>query len=211
MDDSLQVRDYRHLWHPYTDQAAYEQAPYVCIEWAEGPFLYDTSGRAILDGISSWWCVALGHGHPHVVEAIREQAGCLQQSILGGLSHVRAVELAERLAAIAPGDLNRCYFAADGSSVVEAALKIAVQYWRLRGQPQKARFVSLEGAYHGDTLGAMCVGPIAWFREPYGALLQPALQAPSPSCTCCDPATWSDLHCAKKALDALERLLTEHA
>ena len=207
MDKTLASTDYRHLWHPYTDHPSFEQSPHTCIEWAEEACLYDSTGRAILDGIASWWCVSLGHGHPHVVEAIKEQAETLQQCILGGISHLRAIELAERLATLAPGDLNRCYFAADGSSVVEAALKIAVQYWQLRGKPEKTRFLSLENAYHGDTLGAMGVGMMQWFQEPYGVLVHPAIQVPSPSCTCCDHKAWGEGHCAHSALRELERTL----
>lgn len=176
----LQAADYRHLWHPYTDVTTYERAPIHCIERAEGVYLYEQGGRPLLDGIASWWCVALGHSHPRVVRAIQQQAATLQHCILATLSHAPAIELAERLAALAPGDLNHVYYAADGSCVVEAALKMARQYWIFRGQPQRARFISLCDAYHGDSLGAIGVGFMDWFQQPYGALVVPARTTPSP-------------------------------
>jgi len=177
---NMQARDIRHLWHPYTDMVAFEQQTYLCVEKAEGIYLYLNDGRKLIDGIASWWCVNLGHSRPEIVRAIQEQAAILQHAMIGGMSHGPAVALAERLAQMAPGDLNRVFFGADGSSVVEAALKLAVQFWGLEGKPEKARFISLEDAYHGDTIGAMEVGYIHWFAEAYGAILKPAMRAPSP-------------------------------
>lgn len=165
--DTLQELDYRHLWHPYTDTNAYESGPFVCFDRAEGVYLFERDGRKVLDGISSWWSVALGHSHPHVVEAIREQAGVLQQSILGNQAHPLAIQLAARLAEITPAGLEHCYFAADGASATEAALKMAIQYWHNIGQSGKTRFVSLEEGYHGDTLGAVGVGFVPTFHAPF--------------------------------------------
>jgi len=207
--ETLRELDHRHLWHPYTDIATHERQPLHCIERAEGCYLYDTEGRALLDGIASWWCVALGHGYPPVIDAIRKQAGQLQHSILGGISHPPAVELAARLAAIAPGDLNRVYFASDGSSAVEAAMKMAVQYWVFKDEPQRTRFVSLEHAYHGDTLGAISVGYMSWFQEPYGALIKPPLMAPSPHAPTSDEET--SLRAAHAAFLKLQELVDQHA
>lgn len=180
MSGSLRDLDHRHLWHPYTDARPNASAPFLNIVRAEGVYLYEESGRRLLDGISSWWSVALGHGQPRIVAAIQEQAAKLQHAILGTLTHAPAIELATRLAALLPGDLNRIYFASDGSSAVEAALKMAVQYWRNRDRPEKTRFVSIEGAYHGDTIGAMGVGLISWFEETYLGIVSRAAQAPSP-------------------------------
>jgi len=201
-------RDHQHLWHPYTDIASYERAPYISIDRAEGIHLIDHTGRRIYDGISSWWCVALGHGHPHIIQAIQKQAATLQHSILGTLSHPPAVDLAARLAALCPGDLNHVYFASDGSSVVEAALKMAAQYWGLRGKPEKRNFMTLEGAYHGDTLGAISVGLTDWFEAAYGPLVQPALRLPTPHLLTRDPAA-AEAH-VNTALQALESALETH-
>lgn len=201
--------DYRYLWHPYTDQATYERQPHWSIERAEGVYLYDNHGRALLDGIASWWCVSLGHGHPRIVRAIQEQAAVLQHSILGGLAHGPAVRLAERIARVCPGDLNHIYFAADGSSATEAALKAAVQYWQYVGEPGRTKFVALENGYHGDTLGAVAAGFTSWFQKPFGALVKPALLAPSPHAPTSD-AEESERHAAR-AFEAIQRIVEEHS
>lgn len=209
MNNDLQRNEYAHLWRPYTDIASYERGPWTLIERGEGVHLIAQDGRRILDGISSWWSVALGHGHAPVIDAIRRQAGELQHSILGTLTHAPAITLATRLAQLTGQHLPHVYFASDGSSVVDASLKMAAQYWALRGQPQKRRFIALEEAYHGDTLGAIGVGYTSWFQDPYGGLVQPALQAPSPWSPSMDLAE-QDVQVAR-ALDAMRRLLETHA
>ena len=202
--------DFRHLWHPYTDIDAFEREPYTCIERGEGVFLHTTDGHRMYDGIASWWAVPLGHSHPRLVEAMRAQAGVLQHSILGNLSHPMAVRLAERLAGLAPEGLGHVYFACDGSSATEAAMKMAVQYWRNVGQPNKTRFIGLAEGYHGDTLGAMGVGFTSWFQEPFKSLVMPQLFAPSPHCTCC-AYDKKEGHCALgEPWSAMERLIAEH-
>jgi len=185
MIEELRHRDLRHLWHPCTPINAFEQAPFPVIERAEGVRLFEVGGRPILDGISSWWCVNLGHGHPRIVEAIQWQAGILQHSILGGMSHPGAIELAERLAAVAPEGLNHCFFASDGASAVEAALKIAVQYWANAGVSGRTRFIALQDGYHGDTLGAIGVGYVESFHKDFKEVVCPAFRAVSPHCAQC--------------------------
>lgn len=207
--NDLREADYRHLWHPYTDAVTYKTQPHIRIERAEGSYLYDSDGQALLDGIASWWCVAFGHGRPEIVRAIQEQTAQLQQCILGDLTHAPAIGLAQRIAALCPGDLNRVYFASDGSSATEAALKMAVQYWRYQGEPQRTRFVALENAYHGDTLGAMGVGFTSWFREPFAAIVKPALLAPTPHVASADPET-IESHAAE-AFRRMQALIENHA
>ena len=186
------------VWHPYTEITSFEASPFPVIDRAEGCSLFDVDGRELLDGISSWWCANLGHGHPRIVAAIREQAGRLQHVLLGGATHPRAIELGERLAAVAPGGVGHAMFAADGSVAVEAALKIALQYWVNRGEPGRTRFVALEGGYHGDTLGAIGAGYVEAFHAPFRDAVRPALRAPAPRCDRCrlgeHPAT-CDLAC----------------
>ncbi len=206
---SLQELDYRHLWHPYTDIGTYESGPFRCIERAEGIYLYDQNGHALMDGIASWWACALGHGHPRLIKAIQEQASILQHSILGKLTHPTAIELAARLAALAPGDLNRVYFACDGSSAVEAALKMVLQYWVHRGKSERNQFIYLEEGYHGDTLGAIGVGYVPQFHTPFEHVIRRAHMAPSPYCRC--PAY--DMHrhaCATKAFESMAGLIQTH-
>lgn len=208
MDSDLRARDIAHLWRPYTDIASFERGQPVYIERGEGVYLIDSRGQRILDGISSWWSVALGHGEPRIVAAIQRQAAQLQHCILGTVGHAPAIELAARLAGLTGGRLPHVYFASDGSSVVDAALKMASHYWALRGRPGKHRFVALEEAYHGDTLGAIGVGYTSWFQGPYGGLVQPALQAPSPWM----PGGSADeqLEHARGAFDTLARMVDEH-
>lgn len=205
----LKASDFNHCWHPYTDAITYESAPYTCIERAEGVYLYTADGRKLYDGIASWWAVALGHSHPKVVAAIQAQAALLQHHVFAMQANAPAVQLAARLAALAPGDLNYSYFAADGSSAVEAALKMAAQYWIYQGKPEKCRFVGLEEAYHGDTIGAMGVGFTSWFQKPYGALVTRALIAPTPfsPCNSGDP---EEEHTADAAFAEMERIVGAH-
>jgi len=190
MDNDLRKRDIEHVWHPCTPINAFEQMQFPVIEGAKGAYLYEVSGRALLDGIASWWCVNLGHSHPKLIEAIRKQAGKLQHSILGGMSHPNAIELAEKLAQITPGDLKHFFFCGDGASAVESALKIAVQYWANIGIRGRSRFVGLEEGYHGDTLGAMGVGYVEAFHQDYKDVVRPAYRALSPHCAQC--------HCSKE-------------
>ncbi len=205
----LQTLDHRHSWHPYTDAVSFEAAPYTCIKRAEGVYLYTADGRKLYDGIASWWAVALGHSHPKVVAAIQAQASVLQHHVFAMQANAPAVQLAARLAAMAPGELNRCYFASDGSSAVEAALKMAAQYWIYQGKPEKTRFVGLKEAYHGDTIGAMGVGFTSWFQEPYGALVTPSLIAPTPF-TPCDSGDPEEERAADEAFAEMERMVHAH-
>ncbi len=147
----------------------------------EGLHLFDAEGHRYVDAIASWWCGALGHGHPRIVEAIRRQAGELQHSILGNLSHPRAEELARRLADLMPTPDRHVLFASDGASAVEAALKIALQYRTNTGQPGRDRFAYLEEAYHGDTLGAVSVGYLEGFHKPFQSVLFPAFEVSVPA------------------------------
>ncbi|MBP8820768.1 MAG: adenosylmethionine--8-amino-7-oxononanoate transaminase [Brachymonas sp.] len=195
MTDTWRRRDIAHLWHPYTEITEFEQSAFPVIERASGSRLYSTSGEALLDGISSWWCVNLGHGHPELVKAIHEQAGRLQHTLLGGISHPPAIELAEQLTRLAPPGLHHVMFASDGASAVEAALKIALQYWHNQGESGRTRFISLQGGYHGDTLGTIGVGYVDSFHRPFRSALTPALFAAAPLCTRCIQSAGSPCDC----------------
>jgi len=205
----LRQKDNAHLWHPYTDAVTFETEPYTCIERAEGVYLYTADGRKLYDGIASWWAVSFGHSNPKIIEAMRDQAGVLQHCILGNMSHPKSVELAHRLAQLTPGDLNYSYFACDGSSATEAALKMAVQYWAFNGKPEKTKFVGLEEGYHGDTLGAIGAGYVSWFHDPYAALVKPALRARAPfaPCNTGDP---EEEVAADRAFAEMERIVREN-
>jgi len=170
--------DRRHVWHPFTQQQGWsEEEPPLVIHRAEGTNLYDADGNSFIDGVSSLWCNVHGHRHPAIDEAIRAQLDRVAHSTLLGLSHEPAIELAERLVAVAPAGLQRVFYSDSGSTAVEIALKMAFQWWAQRGEPARTRFVCLENAYHGDTIGAVSVGGIDLFHSVYRPLLFDALQA----------------------------------
>lgn len=203
-----QAMDRQSLWHPYTKQSAVEAGPLPLITRGEGVYLFDSTGKRYLDAISSWWACNLGHNHPRIVEAIVRQARELQHSILGNLSHPRAVEAASMLVDLFP-DERRVMFASDGSCAVEVALKVAMQYWHNMGRPQKHKFVSLDFAYHGDTLGAVSVGYLPQFHKAFKSVLFPVFQAPSPCCGVC-AFHESQGVCTEECLDTMRFILREH-
>ncbi len=185
--------DRDHLWHPFTQQASWvEQALPLVVDHAEGTNLYDVEGRAYIDGVSSLWCNVHGHRHPAIDQAIRDQLDRVAHSTMLGLTHEPAIELARRLVEIAPPGLTRVFYSDSGSTAVEVALKMAYQWWAQRGEPGRTGFISLENAYHGDTLGAVSVGGIETFHSLYRPLLFNTWQARAGDA------------------DHLERLLTEH-
>jgi adenosylmethionine-8-amino-7-oxononanoate aminotransferase len=170
--EELAAADRRHLWHPFTQQQGWsEEEPPVVIERAEGTNLYDAAGTAYIDGVSSLWCNVHGHRHPAIDAAIRAQLDRVAHSTMLGLSHRPAIELAERLVAIAPPGLTRVFYSDSGSTAVEVALKMAFQWWAQRREPQRTGFVCLQNGYHGDTLGAVSVGGIDLFHSLYRPLL----------------------------------------
>lgn len=202
-------RDVRHVWHPYTEMTEFENADFPVIERTKGIYIYDTDGREYIDGIASWWCVNLGHSHPRLVEAIRKQAGKVQHVILGGMTHVKAIELSERLAKITPRGLDHMFYAGDGASAVEAALKIALQYWANVDQHQRKEFICLEDGYHGDTLGAIGVGYVESFHHDFKDVIMKSHRACSPHCAQCPFGKTPD-SCSIECFQSMEDLIEEH-
>jgi adenosylmethionine-8-amino-7-oxononanoate aminotransferase len=208
----LRQIDHNHLWHPFTDINRFEQASdYTVIERAQGSYLFDTTGKRHLDGISSWWCVNLGHGNKTVLSALQKRSRELQQCILGDLAHTDGVLLAEELANLLPGDLNHVFYASDGSSAVEAALKIALQYWWNKGVEGKKRFIHLENSYHGDTLAAVSVGYIESFHASLKEIVWPNFSAPAPFTTNSCPQNCSVQDWLEQSFQPMEKLLREHS
>jgi len=189
------------VWHPCTQMKSHERFPLVPVRRAQGPWLEDFDGRRYLDGVSSWWVNLFGHAHPAINAAIADQLSKLEHTMLAGFTHEPVVELAERLSQLAPGQLGHAFFASDGASANEIALKMAFHYWANHGRPEKNRFVALEGGYHGETIGALGVTDVAIFRDAYGPLLRAGLTAPFPS---------REEDGARAAADALEALLARH-
>ena len=168
-------KDRRHVWHPYTQHAT-APAP-IPIRRAEGAVLIDMDGREIIDAISSWWVTLHGHAQPEIAEAIARQAKTLEQVIFAGFAHEPASELAAALAERLPTGLTRVFFSDNGSTAVEVAIKIALQYWQNRGTP-RTKIAALEHAYHGDTFGAMSASARGLFTDPYGSHLFEVLRVP---------------------------------
>jgi adenosylmethionine-8-amino-7-oxononanoate aminotransferase len=202
-------RSIEHLWNPYTEMSEFAELEFPIMQKASGAYLYDLDGKAYLDGIASWWCVNLGHSHPRLIEAVNTQMSHMQHSILGGMSHPPAIELAERLAALAPGNLNHVYYAGDGSSAVEAALKIAVQYYVNMGAEPRSQFISLADGYHGDTLGAVGVGYVDSFHKDFKEVIRSSHRALSPDCANC-PFQKSPDSCQTECFQSMEDLVVKH-
>ncbi len=197
--------DRQHVWHPFTQaQTAPDPIP---ITSAKGIRLYAEDGREFLDLISSWWVNLHGHAHPTIAAAIAKQAHTLEQVIFAGFTHQPAAQLAHELVQRLPAGLTRVFFSDDGSTAVEVALKMALQYWRNQGEAQRTRFLAFEGGYHGDTVGAMSVGRGSDFFSTYGSLLFEVGLLPYPQ-------TWDgDADVVSKeqaALAALDAYLAQH-
>lgn len=207
---SLAEKDKRHIWHPFTQMRDWSHEDILIIERAEGVYLQDTEGRKYLDGVSSLWCNVHGHRVPEIDAAVRDQLDKVAHSTFLGLSNVPAIELAEKLAQIAPPGLSRVFYSDSGSEAVEIALKIAFQYWQQKGHPKKKKFVKLSQSYHGDTLGSVSVGGIELFHQVYGPLLFETLTVETPYCYrwsggFSDPDSVRDASLAQ-----LEALLAKH-
>jgi adenosylmethionine-8-amino-7-oxononanoate aminotransferase len=168
------------VWHPCTQMKSHESLPLVPIARAEGVWLEDFDGRRLLDAVSSWWVNLFGHGEPRIRAAIVAQLGELEHAMLAGATHRPAIELAERLASLAPRGLGHAFYASDGASATEIALKMSYHAWRNAGRPQKRRFVGLAGGYHGETLGALAVTDVAIFRDAYAPIVRVGDTVPSP-------------------------------
>lgn len=169
---AIVTADKQRVWHPYTPMQRYiDEVDPLVIERAEGARLFDVDGRSYIDANSSWWVALLGHGHPRLVAALKEQAARLCHTSLAGVTHEPAARLAEELIAIAPAGLTRVFFSDDGSTAIEAALKMALQMWQNEGEPQRTRFVALDGAFHGETIGAASLGGVEVFRRPFAGVL----------------------------------------
>ena len=197
--------DRQHVWHPFTQaQTAPDPIP---ITSAKGIRLYAEDGREFLDLISSWWVNLHGHAHPTIAAAIAKQAHTLEQVIFAGFTHQPAAQLAHELVQRLPAGLTRVFFSDDGSTAVEVALKMALQYWRNQGEAQRARFLAFEGGYHGDTVGAMSVGRGSDFFSTYGSLLFEVGLLPYPQ-------TWdgdADVESKEQAaLAVLDAYLAQH-
>jgi adenosylmethionine---8-amino-7-oxononanoate aminotransferase len=195
------------VWHPCTQMKVHEQFPPRAIVAAEGPWLIDDQGHRILDAVSSWWVNLFGHNFAPIREAITDQLHRLDHIMLAGLTHPPVVELSERLAALT--GLGHAFYASDGASATEIALKMSAHSWRNQGRPGKHRFIGLQGGYHGETAGALSVTDIPLFREAYAPLLRLSATLPSPDPRRAAPGVSAAEH-LQHCVAALEAYLAEH-
>jgi len=208
-DHNLLARSLRAVWHPCTQMKMHEALPLLPLARGEGVWLYDDAGRRYLDAVSSWWVNVFGHANPRINAALIDQLGRLEHAMLAGCTHAPVVELSERLAQLAPGNLGHCFYGSDGASATEIALKMSFHYWRNRGVAGKDQFVSLAQSYHGETLGALSVTDVALFKDTYAPLLRASVQVPSPDTRSAAAGTSAEAH-ALACADALERHLAQH-
>src|ERR1700686_512362 len=195
------VRDLAHVWHPCTQMKDHEQLPLIPIRRGQGAWLEDYSGQRYLDAISSWWVNLFGHANARINAAVREQLEELEQVILAGFTHEPVIALA---------GLTRCFYADNGSSAVEVAVKMSFHYWRNVGRTAKRRFITLSNSYHGETLGALAVGNVDLYKEIYRPLLMEVITVPSPDCFARAPGeSWAE-HSRRKFAH-MEAALAQHA
>jgi adenosylmethionine---8-amino-7-oxononanoate aminotransferase len=207
-NSALLARSVNAVWHPCTQMKVHESQPLVPIARGEGVWLYDFDGRRYLDAISSWWVNLFGHANAHINAALIDQLGRLEHAILAGCTHEPVVELSERLLELAPGTLGHSFYASDGASATEIALKMGFHYWRNRGRTGKNQFVSLAQSYHGETLGALSVTDVALFKDMYAPLLRASIQAPSPDSRLAPEGLDAEAHahaCADRLEEHFER------
>jgi adenosylmethionine-8-amino-7-oxononanoate aminotransferase len=207
---TLAARDLKHVWHPCTQMHDHESIPMVPIVRGDGAWLIDADGRRYLDGISSWWVNLFGHANPRIAAALANQAGKLEHVIFAGFTHEPALELAEELVRITPPGLDRVFYADNGSSAIEVALKMSFHYWLNQGHGEKTRFIALTGSYHGETLGALSISDVALYRKTYAPLLLTPLLAPSPDSYEGEPGETPRQVAARRLLE-LRSLLERHA
>ena len=192
--------DKRHVWHPYTPMKQYiEETEPLVVDRADEAFLFDVDGKKLIDGNSSWWTALLGHRHPRLLGALHAQADKLCHAALAGATHENAALLAEALVERSPDGLSRVFYSDDGSTAVEVALQMAIQYWAQNGRPERTRFIALDGAFHGETLGVVALGGVEVFRRPFAGVLMECVHVPASP----------DGHA--RAFAALEEALTQGA
>jgi adenosylmethionine-8-amino-7-oxononanoate aminotransferase len=209
-NDELLQRSLAAVWHPCTQMKHHlRDLPLVPVTRGEGVWLYDADGRRYLDGISSWWVNLFGHSNPRINAAITDQLGKLEHVMLAGFTHEPVVQLSERLSALTGNTLGHCFYASDGASATEIALKMSFHSWQNRGRKEKTEFVALAGGYHGETVGALAVTDVALFRDAYAPLVRNAHVVPSPDTRQAEPGE-SAFDVARRAAAALEKFLEQN-
>ncbi|NVM76933.1 adenosylmethionine-8-amino-7-oxononanoate aminotransferase [Duganella sp. SG902] len=202
------ARSLRSVWHPCTQMQHHETVPLIPVSRGKGAWLYDHDGRRYLDAISSWWVNLFGHANPRINAALKDQLDTLEHAMLAGFTHEPVIELSEKLSALTGHVLGHSFYASDGASAVEIALKMSFHSWRNNGHADKREFVCLKGSYHGETIGALAVTDVALFKDAYGPLLRASQTVMSPDARAArEGETAQDV--ARRAAVDVERLFTE--
>lgn len=206
---NLLARSHSAVWHPCTQMKHHETLPLIPIQRGQGMWLYDFDGKRYLDAVSSWWVNLFGHCNPRINSAITLQLEQLEHVMLAGFTHEPVVQLSERLAQLTPVGLGHCFYASDGASAIEIALKMSVHYWRNSGQPYKSNFISLQNSYHGETLGALSVTDVGIFKDAYSALVKQNATVLSPDWRNAEPGERARDY-AVRCAEQLETHLQQH-
>ncbi len=207
LNKNLLTRSLQSVWHPCTQMKQHEAYPLIPIKRGDGVWLYDAEGKRYLDAVSSWWVNLFGHNNPRIKDAIKQQLDTLEHVMLAGFTHEPVVELSEKLAKLT--GLGHAFYASDGASATEIALKMSFHYWRNSGKANKTKFISLQNSYHGETLGALGVTDVAIFKDTYAALLMQSDQMPSPDFRLAEAGEGAEAF-AIRCADALAQYVSEH-
>ena len=206
-NQTLLNRSLKSVWHPCTQMKQHETYPLIPIKRGDGVWLYDTQGTRYLDAVSSWWVNLFGHNNPRIKDVIKLQLDTLEHVMLAGFTHEPVVELSEKLGKLT--GLGHAFYASDGASATEIALKMSFHYWRNSGKPHKTKFISLQNSYHGETLGALGVTDVAIFKDTYAPLLMQSAQMPSPDFRLSEAGESAEAF-ALRCGDALALYVSEH-
>lgn len=211
---NLAEKDMKYIWHPCSQMKDYEELPPIVVKRGEGVYLYDMDNNKYLDVISSWWCNLLGHCNPYINDAIKKQVDTLEHVIFANFTHQGAISLCERLSKILPEGLCKFNFTDNGSSSIEAAMKVSFQYHEQTGNPQKTKFMALSDAYHGETIGALSVGDCDLYTKLYKPILMDIVRIQAPDCYRCPYEKCRDncnCECIKSAEKTFEKYGNETA
>ena len=206
-NQALLERTLQAVWHPCTQMKQHENMPLLPIASGQGVWLTDFDGKRYLDGVSSWWVNLFGHNEPRVKSAISAQLDKLEHVMLAGFTHEPVVALSEKLGKLT--GLGHCFYASDGASATEIALKMSFHYWRNIGKPEKTQFLSLQNSYHGETIGALSVTDVAIFKDTYAPLLKASVQMPTPDARLAELGETAESF-ALRAAQKLEDYVAEH-
>jgi len=207
-DEDL-IRDFHHVWHPCTQMKDHAEVPPLLIDRAEGIYLYDREGNRYMDVIASWWVNLFGHNHPRINQAIKDQLDKMAHVMFAGVTHQPAIDLAEKLVQTTSPGLNKVFFSDNGSTAVEVALKMSLQFWLQTGKPQKIKFIYLKGGYHGETLGALSVCGMSLFREKFEKVLPQNMEVQGPDCMRC-PFGLKRESCQAECFEPMAQVLEEN-